>query len=78
MEKYDLFTQSWLTKDLSWIGRMATVKTILLPKLLYLFRTIPKNKFFFLLLKVILTFVWKHFKPRIATNILTKSKSQGL
>lgn len=70
----------WKNLSLSIIGRIATIKMSVLPKINYLFRMIPiqpTKKWFNTLNSTINNFYWKNQKPRIALNMLQKSKEQG-
>lgn len=52
----------------------------ILPKLLYLFRTIPiliPQKFFSELASLLNKFIWQHKKPRIALTTLYKQRTLG-
>lgn len=66
-----------LTKcELSLSGRINAFKIIVLPKLLYLFLTVPK--YFFTKLQTLLTsYLWQHKKPRCPLHILTRTRVQG-
>ncbi|KAK9411286.1 hypothetical protein NXF25_002461 [Crotalus adamanteus] len=60
--------EKWGRLQLSLLGRIATIKMNILPKLLYLFQTIPislDKKFFGELNKITTKFVWLGKKARI-------------
>lgn len=65
---------------LTWVGRIAAYQMQILPKLLYLFRTIPipiPNKFFKNLASSLNKFIWQNKKPRVALSTLYKHKKIG-
>uniref|UniRef100_A0A803SQE2 Reverse transcriptase domain-containing protein n=1 Tax=Anolis carolinensis TaxID=28377 RepID=A0A803SQE2_ANOCA len=72
--------ENWKDLNLSLLGRIATVKTNILPKLLYLFRNIPIIRNMKLINgwnKEISRFIWKNKKPRIKLAIMITPKSKG-
>uniref|UniRef100_A0A803K0Y7 Reverse transcriptase domain-containing protein n=1 Tax=Xenopus tropicalis TaxID=8364 RepID=A0A803K0Y7_XENTR len=74
--KRDLIT--WHTYHLSWFGRIAAVRMTLLPRILYLFRTLPipfPEQTAMALQKAITNFVSGGKKPRIKAPIMTKPKT---
>uniref|UniRef100_A0A803K926 Reverse transcriptase domain-containing protein n=1 Tax=Xenopus tropicalis TaxID=8364 RepID=A0A803K926_XENTR len=80
LTKTEQYLKTWAFKEITWLGRLSAVKTMLMPKILYLFRTIPitvPNKFFTLLQKLISRYIWKAKKPRILTATLSRNKLQG-
>uniref|UniRef100_A0A803J671 Reverse transcriptase domain-containing protein n=1 Tax=Xenopus tropicalis TaxID=8364 RepID=A0A803J671_XENTR len=80
LSKFQKLTQDWMYKDISWLGRIAAIKCNLLPKILYLFRTIPINipaKFFTSLQGLVSKFIWQKRRPRIAYNTMTNAKNKG-
>lgn len=68
------------SQELSTAGRIATLKMLILPKLLYLFRTliIPlPNTFLSSVQKLFTQYIWNHKPPRCSLTIMLKHRRQG-
>lgn len=71
---------TWNTTPLPWFGRINTLKMDTLPKLLYLFQTVPisvPKHFFISLRSMSICFIWHHGMSRIHHTLLTYPKTQG-
>lgn len=70
----------WEVLPLSLIGRIETVKMNLLPRLLFLFQSLPIRvpvSTLKMLDKLILTFIWQKKRPRVRLKSLQLSKDKG-
>ena len=79
-KKIEEDTKKW--KDLScfWVGRINIVKMALLAKAIYRFNAMPikiSATFFTDLKRIVLNFIWKSKKPRIAKTILYNKGTSG-
>uniref|UniRef100_A0A8C5M2I4 Reverse transcriptase domain-containing protein n=1 Tax=Leptobrachium leishanense TaxID=445787 RepID=A0A8C5M2I4_9ANUR len=72
--------QNWSFPHISWFGRVNVVKMNILPRVLYLFQTLPiylPTAFFAQLRTMISTYVWNSKKPRISLTLLMAPKQLG-
>uniref|UniRef100_A0A670IIA8 Reverse transcriptase domain-containing protein n=1 Tax=Podarcis muralis TaxID=64176 RepID=A0A670IIA8_PODMU len=70
----------WSRVNLSWLGRMEAIKMNILPRMLFLFQSIPVirgNKIFKDWQKVLSRFIWQGRRPRIRYKLLTDRKERG-
>uniref|UniRef100_A0A803SUT6 Reverse transcriptase domain-containing protein n=1 Tax=Anolis carolinensis TaxID=28377 RepID=A0A803SUT6_ANOCA len=70
----------WQTIPLTWMGRIAVIKMMVLPKMLFLFQNIPIIKginFFEKLKRKITDFIWAGKRARIAYRNLIDDKGRG-
>ena len=70
----------WEILPLSLFGRIETVGMNILPRLLYVFQSLPiwiPVLVFKMLDKLISTFIWQKRKPRIKLKLLAYPKNQG-
>lgn len=72
--------QTWHAKFFSWFGKAAICKMTVLPKILYLLRTLPikiPQSFFGSLQTLQMRFIWAHKPPHIKSSLLMKPKAMG-
>lgn len=70
----------WNQLNLSLLGRIATIKMNILPRMLFLFQTIPiimKRQYFLYWKKAITNFIWAGEKTRIKYKILCDARERG-
>uniref|UniRef100_A0A803TRG2 Reverse transcriptase domain-containing protein n=1 Tax=Anolis carolinensis TaxID=28377 RepID=A0A803TRG2_ANOCA len=71
---------AWKNLNLSLLGRVATIKMTILPKILYLFQNIPiirNNNLFKVWQWDISRFIWNNKKPRIKHSTMITPKNKG-
>ena len=70
----------WRDIPCSWVGRINTVKMIILPNTVYRFNVIPIKllmAFFTELEQKISQFIWKHKRPQMPQAVLRKKNGAG-
>uniref|UniRef100_A0A8C5M7Y9 Reverse transcriptase domain-containing protein n=1 Tax=Leptobrachium leishanense TaxID=445787 RepID=A0A8C5M7Y9_9ANUR len=70
----------WDYPHISWLGRVQVLKMNLLPRLLYLFQTIPTHipsAYFRALRSLTTTYIWRGSRPRQSFTCLTLPKLEG-
>jgi len=80
IEKIKVNLKTWCSLPISFLGRINVIKMNILPKLLYLFQSIPsylKSSFFKDFNKHLLKFIWNNKMPRIKLSKLMKPKDKG-
>ena len=80
LEKIKLDLQRWNKLPLSLVGRIETIKMNILPRLLFLFQTLPlflPKSFFNSLDKILSSFMWANKTPRITKVTLQRQKEDG-
>uniref|UniRef100_A0A8C5M4L4 Reverse transcriptase domain-containing protein n=1 Tax=Leptobrachium leishanense TaxID=445787 RepID=A0A8C5M4L4_9ANUR len=73
-------TARWSPKFLSWMGRISVIKMNFLPRLLYLFHTIPiiiSLTFHKEIRTLFSSFIWPKTRPRLKYDTLSKTKMCG-
>lgn len=80
LKSIDRDLHNWHSGTFSWFGRAAIIKMTVLPKLLYVIRTLPIKlppSLFKTLRTLFVRFIWAHKKPRIKLEALMKAKEMG-
>jgi hypothetical protein len=79
-EKSKKITEAGKTPPCAWIGRINIMKMIILPKATYCLSAIPVKipiQLFPRIEKIILNFIWKYKRPRIAKPLNNWRKKEG-
>uniref|UniRef100_A0A8C5LQH7 Reverse transcriptase domain-containing protein n=1 Tax=Leptobrachium leishanense TaxID=445787 RepID=A0A8C5LQH7_9ANUR len=72
--------RTWDLSHITWFGRINAIKMSILPKILYLFQTIPitlPRSFFRNMDSLFRTYVWNGRPPRVKLGLLTTPRSAG-
>uniref|UniRef100_A0A803J609 Reverse transcriptase domain-containing protein n=1 Tax=Xenopus tropicalis TaxID=8364 RepID=A0A803J609_XENTR len=80
IQKLISLINSWEKQHISWLGRLHTLKMMIVPKILYLFRTLPipiNATDLEKLQKRMLTFLWNNKPHRINKRVIMRSTLQG-
>lgn len=76
----DRLIERWMPLPISMFGRITTLKMNILPKLLYVFQSIPlppPPEFFSQIKKKITSFIWNNKKPRLRLSLLYLPYERG-
>uniref|UniRef100_A0A8C5MVQ8 Reverse transcriptase n=1 Tax=Leptobrachium leishanense TaxID=445787 RepID=A0A8C5MVQ8_9ANUR len=71
---------NWQMPHVTWFGRMSVLKMNILPRLLYIFQTLPiavPSTYFRRLKSIFTQYVWGGKAPRLSQEILTAPKHKG-
>ena len=72
--------KKWGPLYISWLGRINTIKMTILPRILYLFQTLPipvEKSFFASLQTTILKFIWQNKRARLSAKVLRLPRESG-
>ena len=72
--------QKWKKHQISLLGRIASVKMVILPKLLYLFQTLPIPIPYSHLRRLqadLLRYVWNYGRHRVSRSVMTAARADG-
>uniref|UniRef100_A0A8C5WKY5 Reverse transcriptase domain-containing protein n=1 Tax=Leptobrachium leishanense TaxID=445787 RepID=A0A8C5WKY5_9ANUR len=72
--------RAWDYPHISCLGRVSVLKMNILPRLLYLFQTLPitiPRSFFATLRSLVISYIWRHARPRISYDTMTRSRLRG-
>lgn len=78
--RLDSKLQALAKVELSWSGRLAAFKMVILPEFIYLFRTLPipvPNSFFTIAQSKISKYLWQGKRARCAFSKLTNTRRAG-
>ena len=79
-KKLETDLEEWNSHNIGWIGRINSIKMTLLPRILYLFRSLPipiKTNHLKAFQSKITKFVWKKKNPRVSSRSLFNLPEQG-
>ena len=72
--------KKWRGHTLTWFGRVNALKINIIPRLIYVLHAIPitlPQNFFKQIRSALTTFVWGDKHPRLAYEMLRRSKGEG-
>lgn len=67
-------------QSITWIGRVNTLKMVILPKILYKFQMLPigvPQSFFKTIQKIPTKFIWRNGKPRLKFSLISRKRQHG-
>ena len=79
IEKIKLLTNIWQTRDLTWIGKITIIKTLLVSQLLYKFAVLPTPEYKTLkeIDTILMEFLWSKGKHFVSKNTICSTLANG-
>ncbi|KAM8967064.1 collagen alpha-6(VI) chain [Pelodytes ibericus] len=72
--------KKWKNLEISWSGKINTIRSYIWPKIMYIFRMIPlkvHQSWLKMIQSSLSRFIWLNKKPRLCLHLLTKNGKQG-